>query len=178
MSLIIDSTNSALALLKVINDSYSQLILVILAFVSICLAYKEFVLKRRPFTFPEVTFEKKEADWYFGFILVNKGNSMGLTKVTKALLKIGDEEYFTPVKNEIILSPNERNVMVPIGHINEFGRRKIKGHEYSVNRVEITFNLESKFITDTKYSFYTEVSYLVDVSGEDPVFSVIYQRFT
>lgn len=101
-----------------------------------------------------------------------------ITKLTKALLKIGDEESPTIIKNEIILSPNEKEFVISIGHIKNTGRNKIIGHEYRNNRVEILFCLESKFISDIKYRYKTEVSYEVNVHGIAPIFTVIEQKFT
>ncbi len=177
-SLISTIVDNFLAILKIINNDYSQITLVLIAVISLWFVYHEFISKRRPFTFPTLLSSKNGDDWYFQFILTNKGNMPAMTKVTKALLKIGDEEFPTNFNNEIILAPNEKEFIVNVGHINKFGRNKIIGHEYLINRVEIIFNLESKFISDRRYKYNTEVTYEVNVKGESPIFTVISQKFT
>ena len=170
--------SSIFIFLKMINDDLSQLILVVVAIVSLWFVYSEFVSKRRPFTFPTLQVLQKNEEWHFQFILINKGTMPAFTKVAQALLKIGDEEYPTFVKNEIILAPNEKEFVVSVGYINKAGRDRILGHEYRINRVEIIFCLESKFISDRKYKYNTEVVYEVDVKGASPIFTVISQKFT
>lgn len=177
-SKVIDIVSSTLDFLKVINNDYSQLILVLIAAGTLGFVYSEFLSKRRPFTFPLLQLVQKGDEWHFHFILFNKGSMPAFTRVTKALLRIGDEEHPTIFKNEIILAPNEREFVVSVGYINKVGRDRIIGHEYRINRVEIIFCLESKFINERKYKYNTEVTYEVNVKGELPVFTVINQKFT
>jgi hypothetical protein len=165
--------SSTLQFLITINNNYANLILAIVAVISAIVAYTEYVLRRRPYVMPEMIFEENEGKWYFHILLVNKGEYPSIVKIAKAVLKIGDEEYPTTFNFEAVLSPTEKQKLAPIGHINEIGRKKITGHEYRNNRVEISVNLVSKGLGQKKFKYLTEMEYEVDVSGEKPVFQLI-----
>lgn len=143
-------------------------------------AYKEFVLKRRPYVFPEIAFKKQgtgaDEKWFINVILINKGTYPGIAKISKAILKIGDEEHPTIFNEEIVLVPSEKQILAPLGHINANGLKKIRGHEYRSNRVEINLEIESKSISDKNFRFKTIYDFSVDVTGEDPTFSPIKQH--
>ncbi|MFA7681667.1 MAG: hypothetical protein WCX61_01405 [Candidatus Peribacteraceae bacterium] len=155
-------------------------LLVLLAGVTAWVAYKEFVLKRRPYVVPEIAFKKtgedEEEKWFFNAILVNKGTYPGMARISKASLKIGDEEHPTNFHQELILVPSERQLLAQLGHINAKGLRKIRGHEYQINRVEINLEIESKSINDKDYHYKTTYDFSVDVSGDEPSFSPIKQH--
>jgi len=106
-------------------------------------------------------------------MLVNKGEYPAIAKISQAILKIGDEEYPTVFNFETVLAPNERQKLAPIGRINEFGRKKVLGHEYRSNRVEIIVCLDSKALRQRKFKYQTKVEYEVDVSGENPVIKLV-----
>ncbi len=169
-----------LRLIKSLNDHYSNLAIVILAGSSGCIAYWEFILKRRPFVVPELSYEivgeGENEKWFFSAILVNKGTYSGIAKITKAVLKIGDEEHPTIFNPEVVLVPQEKQHLAPIGHINSSGLKKVRGHEYRNNRVEISLEIQSKVISARKYNYKTAYDFFVDVSGTIPVFSVISQK--
>ena len=74
---------------------------------------------------------------------------------------------------EAVLSSREKQKLAPIGHINENGRKKIIGHEYRSNRVEIIIELVSKGLGQKKFRYHTKVEYKVDVSGTKPVIQLI-----
>lgn len=161
-------------LLRNLNDHYSQLALVVLAFVSAIVAYNSFVANRRPYVMPEVNFRAEAGTWYFDAILVNKGERPGIAKITSAILKIGDESYPTVSQVDgIVLSPDERQTIFPVGHINEIGRRRIIGHEYHENRVEIELEIMSRAIGDKSFLYKTKMVYKIDVSGATPVIQLI-----
>lgn len=172
--------HEVLRLIKSLNDHYSNLAIVILAGLSACIAYREFILKRRPFVVPELSYEiSKEGEsekWFFSAILINKGTYPGIAKIAKAVLKIGDEEHPTIFNQEVVLVPQEKQHLAPIGHINSNGLKKVRGHEYRNNRVEISLELLSKAIGREKYDYKTAYDFFVDVSGNLPVFSVINQK--
>jgi len=159
--------------LIVLNDHYSSLILGIVATISAIVAYKEYILRRRPYVMPEIIVEVIEDKWFFHIMLVNKGEYPAIVKIAQALLTIGDEKYPTEFNLETILSPGEKQKVIPIGHINENGRKKIRGHEYRSNRVEILIDLDSKALGQKQFKYETKVEYEVDVSGEKPIFKLI-----
>ncbi|GEM_PF-5852267 len=167
---------STLQFLSSVNDHYANLLLTIIACVSAVIAYREYLLRRRPYVLPEIVFEKQDNDWFFHIMLVNRGEYPAMVQVSKAVLKIGDEEYPTIFKSEIILAPNAREKLAPIGHINQNGREKIKANKYEKNRVEISTCLKSKSLSGRRFKYQTEVKYQVDVSGENPVITVISEK--
>ncbi len=168
--------NSILQFLTTINDHYANLFLFIIAVVSAIIVYKEYLLRRRPYVIPEIVFEENEGNWFFHIILVNKGEYPSIAKITKAVLKIGDEEHPTIFNFEAILSPNEKQKVAPIGHINQVGRNRILGHEYRSNRVEILVELYSKWLGQKKFKYLTVMEYEVDVSGTQPIFKLIKEK--
>lgn len=166
--------SSTLQFLTTLNDHYANLILVIIAIASAIVAYREYVLRHRPYILPEMIFEESEdKKWFFHILLVNKGEYPSIVKIERAVLKIGDEEYPTTFTFEAILSPGEKQKLAPIGHINESGRKKVLGHEYRSNRVEILVDLASKGLGQKKFKYSTQAEYEVDVSGDKPVFKLI-----
>lgn len=165
--------SSTLYFFATLNDHYANLALVIIAIISASVAYREYSIRRRPYVLPEIIFEENNANWYFHILLVNKGEYPCIVKIEKALLKIGDEQYPTAFNFEAVLSPGEKQKLAPIGHINDNGRKKIVGHEYRSNRVEICVELRSKGLGQKRFKYSTKSEYDVDVSGEKPVFKLI-----
>lgn len=153
--------------------------LVILAGITAWIAYKELVLKRRPYVVPEIAFNKQgensDEKWFFNTVLVNKGTYPGMARISKAVLKIGDDEYPSVFHQEVILVPSEKQFLAKLGHINANGLKKIRGHEYRINRVEINLEIESKSINDKDYHYKTVYDFSVDVSGDEPSFSPVQQ---
>lgn len=164
--------------LKIINNEYSQLLLFLVAIITLYLVYREYVSKRRPYIFPELTFEPVQDKWYFHFILKNAGVYPAQVKVNKAQLKIGDEIFPTEFNSEMLVPVGEVKKLLPIGHINEVGRNKIIRGEYSANRVEINFNISSKSIGDKEYKYNTTVVYSVNVKGEFPIIQLVSEKFS
>jgi hypothetical protein len=119
---------------------------------------------------PEIVFEESDGIWFFHVVLVNKGNLPGVAQITEAILRIGDEYYPTIFNQDFVLTPNERQKLAPIGHINQVGRNKIIGHEYKINRVEICLKIKSKPIGARRFKYLTEVVYHVDVKSNNPIF--------
>lgn len=165
--------STTLQFLTTFNDHYSNIVLLLVAILSATVAYREYMIRRRPYVLPEIVFEKESDKWFFHILLVNKGGYPAITKISHALLKIGDEEYPTVFKFETVLSPSEKQKLAPIGHINETGRKKIIGHEYKSNRVEIYVCLDSKSLGQKKFKYLTKAEYQVDVSGENPVIQLV-----
>ena len=168
--------SSTLQFLTTLNDHYANLLLVLIAGVASIIAYQEYLQRRRPYVLPEIVFEKQEDKWFFHILLVNKGEYPAIARISNAILRIGDEEYPTTFNFEAILSPGEKQKLAPIGHINESGRKKILGHEYRSNRVEILICLNSKALRQKKFKYQTQAEYEVDVSGENPVIKLIKEK--
>lgn len=166
---MVDISSSTLSILKVINNDYSQLLLLVVAVLTFFFVYKEYVLKRRPFVLPEIVHEEVDGNWFFHVVLVNKGNLPGIAKITNATLTIGDEVYPTVFQQEMVLMPSERQKLAPIGYINKTGREKITGHEYKSNRIEIHLDIESKAIGTKNFRYKTSITYSVDVKGKSPI---------
>ncbi len=167
-----------LSFLKTLNDDYSQLLLFAVALFSLILVYTEFISKRRPYIFPEIVFEENAGNWNFNFILNNTGAFPAQVKVNKAQLNIGDEVYPTQFQTEMVIPPGEIKKILPIGHINQIGRNKIIGNQYSKNRVEIIFEISAKSIGDKSYKFQTAVMYTIDVTGSKPIIQLISENFS
>ncbi|OGN01319.1 MAG: hypothetical protein A3I26_02000 [Candidatus Yanofskybacteria bacterium RIFCSPLOWO2_02_FULL_43_10] len=159
--------------LKNINDNYAQVFLLLIAVLSTFFVYNEFVLKIRPYVIPEIAVELKDGNWYFNIVLINKGEKPGIARIINAVLKIGDEKYPTLFELNLVLAPNERQRVLPIGHISSIGRTKILGHEYVDNNVQIFLEIESKAIGDKKFKYKTKEEYRVDVSGSQPRITLI-----
>lgn len=160
-------------ILSTINDHYGNLLLGLIGIASAIVAYREYLLRQRPYVMPEVIFEKNGSDWYFHAGLFNKGEYPAITRISKAILKIGDEEYPTSFAPSFILAPGEKQKVAPLGHIKEIGRKRILGHEYRNNRMEIIVCLNSKSLKEKNFKYQTEAEYEVDVSGENPVIRLI-----
>jgi hypothetical protein len=160
-------------ILNFINN-HSNLGLLIVAVLSFLYVRKEYFLKRRPFIDIEIASEiKKEEEWSFYIILINKGTFPGIAKITKSILKIGDEIYPTVFNQETVLSPEEKKKIFPIGHINKNGLEKIRNHKYRINRVEIIIESESKAIGDKKFLYKTNYEYEINVENEKPIIKII-----
>lgn len=163
--------------LQNINNNYANVLLLGVAVISAFVAYNEYVSKRRPYVVPEIVIGQVDGNWEFAVLLVNKGERPGIARITKAILKIGDEEYPTVFKIDTILAPNEEKRLAPIGHINELGRNKIVGHEYISNRVEIILEIQSRSIGDKNFKYKTSAEYYVDVAGNKPILSLTKEAF-
>lgn len=161
-----------------IINSISNVALVILGVISLWYVRKEFFLKRRPFVSVEILNEILDDVWYFFVVLVNKGTYPGIAKIDKAILQVGDEKYPTLFKTEMSLAPNEKQKIAPIGNINKIGIKKIIGHEYVSNKVIIDILVSSKFPGDKGFRYKTSAKYLVDVTGEKPIFSLISEKIS
>lgn len=106
-------------------------------------------------------------------MLINKGTFPGMAKISKAILKIGDETYPTNFDTETVLAPEEKKKLFDMGHITKEGLEKIRGHEYRSNRAEIIIECESKAIGDKKFLYKTHYEYEIDIQGEIPVIKII-----
>jgi hypothetical protein len=166
-----------LDVLNVLSNNSGLLLVVITAF-AVYFAYKEIVLRHRPYVIPEITYEIKQGKWFFHVLLVNKGEKPGIVKIDNALLVIGDEKHPTDFNFEAVLAPNEKKKLAPIGHINESGRKKIIGNEYRFNRMEIFVEVSAKAVKDKKFKYRTRCEYKVEVNGDSPQIELIREEIT
>ncbi len=161
-----------------LNNNAAELLLLFVAIVTSYLGYREYVLKRRPYIFPELIFELIGDDWYFHFKLGNTGQYPAIAKIQKAQLTIGDEVHPTVFQAEMLIPVGETiRKLAPVGHINKIGRSKIIGHEYKNNRVEIDFEIVSKPLQARDYKYSSRVKYNVNVQGGVPVVELVAEDF-
>ncbi len=164
------------------NGGLATWITAAVAVIALIYAIKEFFLKRRPFIDVEIQVaknpNKKQGGWLFFALLINKGTYLGAVKVEKTIMRVGDEEYPSEIKNKIFVSPGESKKTALIGSIYEKGIQKIKGHEYRLNRAEIEIEIKSGELGSDKLKYVTKCIYQVDVSGEKPVITLIEEYYS
>ncbi len=165
--------DTVLRFLRTVNESYSNVALLVVAIVSALVAYHEYSMHRRPYVIPEIRYEIVGDEWHFFIVMVNKGEYPAKAKITKAELRIGDEKYPTVFDSEILLSSGESRKIAPIGHINKMGRANILARAYISNRVEIEVQLDSKSLGQESFRYQANGSYLVNVSSTTPNISII-----
>lgn len=142
---------------------------------------KEYLMKRRPYIDIEIEIaensNKQQGGWLFFAKLINKGTYPGIAKVRKTKMCVGDEAYPSKVKTQFVLSPGESKKSALIGSIYKTGVKKIIGHEYRKNRVEIEIQVDSTEIGSKKMKYSTKVVYEVNVKNEKPVLLLIKEDF-
>lgn len=164
------------------NQGLAQWIMAMVSVLALFYAVKEFFLKRRPFIDIEIQVaensNKEQGGWLFFALLINKGTYPGTMKVEKTVMRVGDEEYLSEVKNKIFISPGESKKTALIGSIYNKGIQKIKNHEYRLNRTEIEIEIKSGELGSDKLKYVTKCVYQVDVSGEKPLITLIEEYYT
>lgn len=163
------------------NQGLAQWVTASIAVIALIYAVKEFFLKRRPYIDIEVQYaknpDKTTGGWLFFALLLNKGTYPGIVKVEKTKMRVGDEVYPSTVKNKLIISPGESRKSALIGSIYDKGIKKILGHEYRLNRVEIEVIVKSCEIGSDNFKYKTKVIYEINVSGEKPEFFLVEEEF-
>lgn len=149
-----------------------------IALVGVAIAYKEYSEKTRPYLDVKLKTEIKQGNWYFLTVLSNKGQYPVYSKITKALLTIGDEKYPTIVDQEVVIFPSEdEKIMIPIGHINEIGRKKIREAKYTKNIVELLVEVSSRKLKQEEFRYKTILRVQVLVEEEKPGFILLEKTF-
>ena len=163
------------------NLGLAQWILVLLTGSALYFAYKEFIQKRRPYIDVVINKaknpNKQKGGWHFFGEIINRGTYPGIARVTHTLMKVGDERYPSKVDYDIVVFPGESKQLALIGSIYEQGIKKILGHEYRNNRVEIEIKVSSKEIDAKEFKYETSLVYEVDVSSEEPQLMLIQENF-
>lgn len=130
------------------NGSFPEWITAIAAVVTlmgVAIAYIDYREKTRPYIDVAIQTQLDQGRWSFLTKISNKGQYPVYSKITNAMLIIGDEKYPTIIDKEWVLFPNEsEDVLVPVGNINEIGRKKIREAKYTKNVVELHIDVSSK----------------------------------
>lgn len=152
------------------------------AVLALIVAYREYISKRRPYIDWEIQVannpNKQLGGWIFFALIKNSGTYPALVRVKKTLIRIGDEEYPSEIKNEIIVAPETAKKSAMIGSIYESGIQKIRNNKYKKNRVEIEFEIESKPLGDKKMKYKSYANYEINIDGEKPNIILITEKMT
>ena len=150
----------------------------LIALIGVAIAYKEYSEKTRPHLDIKLKTEINQGNWNFLTVLSNKGQYPVYSKITKALLTIGDEKYPTIVDQEVVIFPSEdEEIMIPIGHINEIGRKKIREAKYTKNIVELLVEVSSRKLKQKEFRYKTILRVQVLVEEEKPGFILLEKTF-
>ena len=163
------------------NQGIPQWITAFIALIALIYSIREFFLKRRPFIDIEIQVaenpDKQIGGWLFFALLTNKGTYPGIVKVNKTVMTIGDEIYPSSINNIIFISPGEGKKSALIGSIYTKGIKKILGHEYRNNRIEIEVEVLSAEIGSKKMKYKTKVIYQVHVEGNKPEITLVEEEY-
>lgn len=150
----------------------------LIALVGVVIAYKEYSEKTRPYLDVKIKTEINQGKWSFLTILSNKGQYPVYSKITNALLTIGDEKYPTIVDKEVVIFPGENEEMlIPVGNINEVGRKKIREAKYTKNIVELLVEVSSRKLKQKEYRYKTTLRLQILVEEEKPGFILLEKSF-
>lgn len=142
-----------------------------------CVAYNEFVAKKRPYIDWEIQLAKnpnlQKGGWMFFALVKNTSAYPAMARVNKTLIRVGDEEYPSEVKSEMIIAPGASRSSAMIGSIYESGIQKIRNKEYTNNRVEIQFEIESKPLGEKKMKYISRANYEINVESDMPTIILI-----
>lgn len=109
--------------------------------------------------------------------VLNKGQYPVYTKISKALLIIGDEKHPTLVENEFTIFPGEEKIKIPVGSIYKKGRENIREARYTKNTVELHLEVKSRKVGYRKYRYKTNLKVQVQVKEGSPNFVLIEKKF-
>lgn len=141
-------------------------------------AYREYNEKTRPYLDIKIKTEISQAEWSFLTIISNKGQYPVYSRITNALLTIGDEKYPTIVDQEMVIFPGENEeTLIPIGHINANGRKKIREAKFTKNIVELQVEVSSRKLRQREYRYKTILRLQVLVEEEKPGFILLEKSF-
>jgi len=164
------------------NQGLAAWITATVAVFALVYTVREFFLKRRPFIDIEIQIaenpNKEQGGWLFFALLVNKGTYTAVVKVTKTVMRVGDEEYPSEIKNRLFIAPGESKKTALIGSIYEIGINKIRNHEYRINRAEIEIEVLSGELNSKKLKYLTRGVYQVDILGDKPIITLIEEKYT
>jgi hypothetical protein len=150
----------------------------LIALIGVALAYREYSEKTRPYIDIELQTVINQTQWSFLTLISNKGQYPVYSKITNALLTIGDEKYPTIVNKELVVFPGEdKKTFVPVGNINAIGRKKIREAKYTKNVVELLVEVSSRKLNQKEYRYKTILRVQVLVEEEKPGFVLLEKTF-
>jgi len=152
-----------------------------IALVGVAIAYFDHKERTRPYTDVELQTEINPdlKTWSFSTLILNKGQYPIFSRITKALLVIGDDKYPTIVDSEVVIFPgDDKKIQIPVGHINETGRKKIREAKYTKNVVELEVEVSSRKIREKNYKYKTLLRVQILVEEEKPGFILLEKSFT
>jgi len=155
-------------------------IVAIFALLGVWVAYRDYLEKTRPYVEVELetVIDEKSKNWTFLAKVLNKGQYPVYTKISKALLTVGDEKYPTPADKEFTIFPGEEKVKIPVGSIYEKGRKNIREAKYTKNTVELELEVFSRKIGYQNYKYKTYLKVQILVEEDKPDFILIEKKFT
>ncbi|MCK4708539.1 MAG: hypothetical protein KAU21_07975 [Gammaproteobacteria bacterium] len=123
--------------------------------------------------------DNRDGGWYFRARLINYSLLPVITHVSRCKFRVGDEVFEEKERpDSIALAPNEKNIAITIGHINQEGIRKIRNKEYNDNTVNIKIELYNRSVLDKEFKHTSTFEFDVDVLQEPIEFKVIKQEVT
>lgn len=149
----------------------------LIALFGILIAFFEYKERTRPYIDIEIETKIENKVWNFFTKIKNKGQYPVYSKISKAILKIGDEKYPTLFENELVVFPNEEKTYMQIGSINEIGRKKIREAKYTSNTAEILLEISSRKIDQKDYKYKTTLRLQVLVEEDNPIFIILEKTF-
>lgn len=153
----------------------------LLTIAGVFFARKEYVERTRPYVDVEyeTLVDEDSKTWNFLVVAINRGQYPIYSKITKALLIVGDEKYPTIVDQEVVLFPgDDKKIKIPVGNINQLGRKKIREAKYTKNIVELQVEVSSRKLKEVAYTYKTILRVQVLVEEEKPGFILLEKTFT
>lgn len=150
----------------------------LVALIGVVIAYREYNEKTRPYLDITLKTEVNQGKWFFLTIISNKGQYPVYSKITNALLTIGDEKYPTIVDKEFVIFPGENeDTLIPVGNINEIGRKKIREAKFTKNIVELLVEVSSRKLKQKEFRYKTILRVQILVEEEKPNFILLEKTF-
>jgi hypothetical protein len=139
---------------------------------------REYRAKYRPYLVPavradEIAFPQDEIGYRFTIHPTNVGPHPCWVRLSNVKLVLGDELItIDTMKDWSLIGTQGASTAFPSGEIYPLGVKRIRDHEYQLNRVEVHFTLHSKSIDDEHYTA-SPWLFEVDIRGDSP--SVLYR---
>jgi hypothetical protein len=172
-------------LLEIITFNFGSLpewitaISALIALTGVVIAFIEYHAKTRPYLNIKIETQiDEQKNWNFLATLSNKGKYPVYSKITKALLIIGDEKYPTMINQTFVIFPGgKEEIKAPVGFINELGRKKITQAKFRKNIVKLFTEVSSKKLKQKKFKYKTILKLQILVEGEKPDFILLEKTF-
>lgn len=152
----------------------------IAALIGVAIGFVEYREKTRPYIDVELQTEinTNSKIWMFSTLILNKGQYPVFSKITRALLVVGDEKFPTIVDTEVVIFPgDDKKIQIPVGHITEIGRKKIREAKYTKNVVELDIEVSSRKLREKEFKYRTLLRVQILVEEESPSFVLLEKSF-